>query len=96
MALTKKTKAVSKSPYVYTCPWGEFTHDAPVKLLSARFKGRNGLSFVFRNHVLNPESNKEWVEVYGGGMKIPTGIHAVPVDEIELIKPKRKYTKRKK
>lgn len=66
---------------------------SPVNVSAARTEGRRGLSFTYEQHVTNLVTGSEWIDV-----KDKDGaIWAFKSNEVELkiIKPKRKYTKRK-
>lgn len=70
-----------------------FTKGAKVKVVSARTEGKRGLSFTYLRHAVNTETDSTWVDVLDKDGKI-VSFH---VDEVSLVvvKPKRKYTRRK-
>lgn len=92
-SLKSTTKTSKPSNFIRTVPWNEFLYDSPVKVNAIRFKGSRGVHWNFRYHVLNTDTNNEWIEVYGG-TNAHEGLHAFKADEVELIVPKRKRSKK--
>lgn len=86
----KRGTIVEKSSYVRTENWGGFAPGDPIKLVSGFLSTRQKQHWVFRCHVLNPISGKEWIEIFGGTRQDPDSIRAVKPDEIQLIKSNRK------
>jgi hypothetical protein len=76
-----------------TEPWGDFTYDAPVKVVTEALEGKRGYRWYFRCHALNTQTGSEWIEVFGGNRK-HEGLRAFAIDEVEYIKPKKKRKKK--
>lgn len=86
---TKNKTPPRESPVVRTAPWGEFENGAPVKVTAERFAGKHGMSWTFLSHAYNTVTQSEWLEVFGGP-SLNQRIYAVHIEDVQLIKPKRK------
>lgn len=93
----KKTKAAApKEPTTLRVEeWGEFTKGAPIKVTAPFWRGKNSLSWRFVAHVTNLLTGSTWIDVFGGPKGYETN-RSFSEDQVELIRPKRKYTKRSK
>lgn len=98
--MTTKKPNKSVSPVLRSPEWqNPVTGDtwvagAPVSVSASRLEGKKGLRWVFWYHCLDTNTGKEWIEVYGGRTN-NYRIWAFNLNEVVLIKPKRKYTRRK-
>lgn len=94
--LSVKSKRKPQTPpkplaTIYTDTYADMTLGAPVAVTSARTEGKRGLRWTFLRHVQNTVTNSEWIDV----LDKEGTIRSFKVSEVSLIKPKRKYTRRK-
>ena len=85
----KLAEPVNNSKFIRIESWNGFKSGDPIKLTGGFLSTRQKGHWEFRYHVRNPDTDAEWIEIFGGTRKDPDGIRAVKPEHIKLIRSRK-------